>query len=144
MSRLHAYADAVLPGLGLVAQGRWAALGLLGGATAGLGAALILDVLNWRIAGIGLWAASAVTAVSLRWWLARRARPDPERITGLARTTLAAWLTGGDPGPSLNLLLKAVPDEPGAWDLAGRIAAERGDRRLAARARARLARLATR
>jgi len=144
MSRLHAYADAVLPGLGLVAQGRWAALGLLAGAAAGLGAALILESLRLRIAGVGLWAGCAVVAVGLRWWISRRSRPDPERIKVLARTTLAAWLGGQDPSAPLAVLLKAAPDEPGAWDLAGRIASERGDRRLVARARARQALLATR
>lgn len=144
MSRLHAYADAVLPGLGLAAQGRWSALLLLMAAAAGLCAALMLEPLPLRLAGVCLWAGAAVIAVSLRWWVSRRSHPDPERIKLLARTTLAAWLGGQDPSAPLAILLKAAPDEPGAWDLAGRIADERGDRRLAVKARARQALLATR
>ena len=144
VSRLHAYADAVLPGLGLAAQGRGWALLLLVAAAGGAGAALVLEPLALRLGGVWLWAVAALVAVCVRWACFRRTAANPERIRQLARATLAAWLGGQDPRQSLVALLRAAPEEPGAWDLAGRIAADLGDHRLAARARRRQELLLTR
>jgi hypothetical protein len=145
VNRLHAYLAVPLPGLGLLAGRRWWGALLLAPAAAGLALAALPEVaLSWRLAGVVAWAGAAALATTCHWQLARRAQPDPARIKTLARRTAADWVAGRDPSPALTALLKAAPDEAGAWDLAARIAEERGQTHLLARARRRLALIAAR
>ena len=145
VSRLHAYLAVPLPGLGLIASGRWWGCAVLTIAAGGLAVAVVPEMpLFWRIVGILGWSVAATVAVVAQWSVGRRSRPDPVRVKALARTTSADWIAGRDPLPALRLLLRAAPDEMGAWDLAARIATQRSETRLLATARRRMAMIAAR
>lgn len=122
-----AIADALLPGSGLVVDGRPAwGIPLLVPAVLIL-AALALALLLGGFAGtwilpraLPLYVLLALAALGCRWHLARRARIDPEAVRRHARAASQAWLRG-DPAAAehAQALVRAAPEQPQAWRLHG-------------------------
>jgi hypothetical protein len=119
-----AIADALLPGSGLVIDGRPAwGVPLLVPAVLIL-AALTLALLLGGFAGawimprvLPLYAVLALAALGCRWHLARRARIDPEAVRRHARAASQAWLRGEPAAAHARALVEAAPEQAQAWRL---------------------------
>lgn len=119
-----AIADALLPGSGLVIDGRPAwGVPLLVPAVLIL-SALCLALLLGGFAGtwilpraLPLYALLALIALACRWHLARRARIDPEVVRRHARAASQAWLRGEPAAGHALALVRAAPEQAQAWRL---------------------------
>ena len=117
-------ADALLPGAGLVLDGRPAwGLPLLVPAVLCLAAMLVAlplpgfrgVVLPWTLPLYALLIASALTC---RWHLARLARIDPEAARRHARAASQAWLRGEpEAATHARALVRCAPELAQAWRL---------------------------
>ena len=120
-----AIADALLPGCGLVLDGRpaW-------GVPVLVPAVLILSTLAVALLLGGFasawilpralppYALLALAALACRWHLARRARIDPEIVRRHARAASQAWLRGEAAAAGHALaLVRAAPEQAQAWRL---------------------------
>ncbi len=119
-----AIADALLPGSGLVIDGRpaW-------GVPLLIPAVLILSALSLALlfggfAGtwilpraLPLYALLALAALACRRHLARRARIDPEVVRRHARAASQAWLRGEPAAAHAMALIRAAPEQAQAWRL---------------------------
>lgn len=135
-----AIADALLPGSGLVIDGRPAwGVPLLIPAVLIL-SALCLALLLGGFAGtwilpraLPLYALFALAALACRWHLARRARIDPGLVRRHARAACQAWLRGEPTAGHALALVRAAPEQAQAWRLHALVTGEtRGLRRAEA------------
>lgn len=136
-----AVADGLLPGSGLIVDGRtaWGAP-LLAPAILILSALAIALALGGAFAAWTLpralpaYAALALAALLIRRRLAARERVDPEAAKRLARAAQRAWLLGEpDAAARARALTAAAPELPQAWRL---LALVSGDAAAARRAEA--------
>ena len=119
-----AIADALLPGSGLIVEGRLAvgallllpAIVVLAALAVALvvGGALAADVWPQALPSYVLLGAIALL---MRWRYTRLARIDPVRARELARAAAKAWLRGQDAEAiaSAKQLVRAAPELPNAW-----------------------------
>ncbi len=135
-----AIADALLPGSGLVVDGRPAA-----GITLLVPAVLILAALLVAVL-IGGFAAAWVApraipaylvligiAALLRWQISRRERIDPQEARRLARETSRAWLRDEPAATTLaGELVRAAPEMAQAWRLHAQVTGDARSLRRAA------------
>ncbi len=119
-----AIADALLPGSGLVIDGRpaW-------GVPLLIPAVLILSTLclalllggfagTWILPrALPLYALLALAALACRWHLGRRAQIDPEVVRRHARAASQAWLRGEPTAGHALALIRAAPEQAQAWRL---------------------------
>jgi len=119
-----AIADALLPGSGLVIDGRpaWGAPLLVPAVL--ILAALALALLLGGFAGtwilpraLPLYVLLALSALGCRWHLERRARIDPEAVRLHARAASQAWLRGDPADAHALALVRAAPEQAQAWRL---------------------------
>lgn len=118
-----AVADALLPGSGLIVDGRpvWG-IPLLVPAVLLLAALLLALLLggfaaSWVLPrALPCYAILIVIALLCRWRLARLARLDPQAVRRLARTASQAWLRGESTAQAQELV-RAAPDLAQAWRL---------------------------
>lgn len=136
-----AAADLLLPGAGLVVDGR-----LAWGVPLLVPAVLLLSALLLGLV-VGGFAAAwimpralppylllAVLAALVRWRLAARERIDPETVKRAARAAARAWLRGeADAVQHARAVVRAAPEMAQAWRL---LALINGDARAARRAEA--------
>lgn len=148
---LRSIADALLPGSGLLRDGRpqaglalfaitafAAAAAALAGELFEPGAAAFL-----RLGSVALWATAGLAAAFLRWRRHRRRHLDAPLVRRLHRDACRAWLRDEPDALSrARSLVRAAPEEAGAWTFLAQVAADRGDAALAARARRQAAALA--
>lgn len=148
---LRSLADALLPGSGLLRDGRiGAGLALLAAtALAAAAAALAGELVEpdaaavLRLAALAAWAGGGLAAVLLRWRRHRRQRIDPVLVRRLHREACRAWLRGeADALARARALARAAPEEAGAWTFLAQVAEGGGAPALAARARRRAGTLA--
>lgn len=119
-----AIADALLPGSGLVLDGRPAwGVPLLIPAVLTL-SALSLAMLLGGFAGtwilpraLPLYALLSFAALTCRWQFARRARIDPDMVRRHARAASQAWLRGEPTAEHAQALVRAAPEQAQAWRL---------------------------
>jgi hypothetical protein len=140
--------NAVLPGSGLVIEGRYAwgltlllpAIPLVAVVIAAmtvLGGAFADDV---RAAALGAYACLGAGAILVGAIYARRARIDPVQVRAIHRAACAAWLTARSPAElakaihSARAVVTAAPEEAGAWRFLARVATDAGEKRLAHKA----------
>ncbi len=127
-----AVADALLPGSGLLVDGRptWG-LALLIPAILCLSALLFALILGgfagfWVLPrALPLYLLLAVTALAIRWRFARLARLDPAQTRLLARAASRAWLRGEpEAAAQAQALTRAAPELAQAWRLRALITGE--------------------
>jgi hypothetical protein len=133
-------ADTLLPGSGLVVDGR-----LAPGAALLVPAVLLLCalLLSLTFGAFAAWVVPralpayvllSVIALALRWRYTRRERGDPARARVLARAAAKAWLRGeSQAADEARQLVRACPEMANAWRL---LAMVTGDARATARAEA--------
>lgn len=136
-----AIADGLLPGSGLIVDGRtaWGAA-LLAPAILLLSALAISVLLGgafsaWTVPrALPLYAGLAVAALVVRHRLSLRERIDPARIRELARAAQQAWLRSeADAADKARAVVRSAPEMPQAWRLLALIT---GDAKAARRAEA--------
>ena len=134
--------DTVLPGSGLILAGYigWG-IALLAPTSVEIALGL-LTLMVWPnplpvlliLGGVHLLLAGI--AHGKHWWQDRRSRLDPTRVRDLHRRSCAAYLNGKS-AEALALaqdLVRAAPEESGAWRFLAMVAGDHGDSRLAVRA----------
>ncbi len=134
-----AIADALLPGSGLVIDGRSAwGVPLLIPAVLIL-SALVLALLlggfasTWILPrALPFYGLLALAALTCRWLLARGARIDPDLVRRHARAASQAWLRGEPTADHALALVRAAPEQAQAWRLHALVTGEARSLRRAA------------
>jgi len=120
-----ALADLLLPGSGLIVDGRWAWGAPLLAPAILLISAMLLALILGGFAGawilpraLPVYLALSLLALGFRWRIERRARLDPEAVRQLARQASRAWLRG-EPAAAAHAaaLVRAAPELAQAWRL---------------------------
>jgi len=136
--------DLLLPGSGLFLAGRLVAgLALLVAWLPVPTVLLVAGVLvaepgaSWlRLLACGWWLGLALVAVGLHLWWQRRQHIDPTQVRALHAAACAHWLNGRyEPAVSgARALVRAAPEESGAWRFLALVARDAGIQGLARRA----------
>lgn len=138
--RWLAITDTLLPGSGLIVDGRVLPGAVLLAPAVAVWTALLLCLViggafaEWALPrALPVLVLLAVAALVVRWRFARQARFDPAATRALARAAAKAWLRGQDAEAATGArqLVRTAPDLAGAWRLAALVT---GDARAARRA----------
>lgn len=138
-------ADALLPGTGLIVDGRLAwGIPLLVPAVLLLSALLLAVMLGGFLAawvaprGLPAYLILSLCALVIRHRLAARERFDPTQAKQLARAAASAWLRDdGDATAKARLVTRVAPDLPQAWHLLALVSGDAQATRRAKRIEAR-------